>query len=55
MVKGEQYNWKHDKQTKLVYLGKDGNWNQFAKIETPDVVWCEVLDNDLRMLEKSNV
>lgn len=55
MIKGDKYHWKCDPETKLVYLGKYGNWNQFAKIGTPDVVWCEVLDNDLYMLEKSNV
>lgn len=54
MIIGGKYNWYGQKE-RLVYLGKGGSWNQFAKIESPDVVWCEVLDRDLHMLEETKV
>lgn len=49
---GGEYNWIGQKE-RLVYLGKSGNWNQFALIEKPNDVWCEVLDRDLNMLEQT--
>ena len=56
MVKGGRYNWK-DQKERLVYLGRNrsgnGFWHQFAKIEAPTVVWCEVVDADLHMIEKT--
>ena len=56
LVKGGLYNWKHQKE-RLIYLGRSrsGNvfWHQFAKVETPAGVWCEVLDSDLHMFEKT--
>lgn len=53
LVVGERYNWKHQSE-RLVYKGKAGCWHQFAKVESPWKVWCEVLDSDLRMLERTN-
>lgn len=57
MKKNDLYNWKHDPITQLVYLGHNwsgnGYWHQFAKVNKPDVVWCEVLTSDLHMLEKT--
>ena len=54
---GNHYNWKHDKRNVLVYLGKNlsgnGMWHQFAKVETPTKVWCEILDNQLSQIEES--
>lgn len=51
---GDRCNWK-DQPERLVYLGRNwsgnGYWHQFAKIETPNKVWCEVLDSDLHMIE----
>ena len=52
MKKGDRYNWKHQKE-RLVYLGKKGCWHQFAEVEFPHIVWCEVLDSDLDMLEET--
>lgn len=49
---GGYYNWKQQPE-RLVYLGKKGVWHQFEKIDDPRGVWCEVLDNDLYMLEKT--
>ena len=53
---GGKYNWKGQPE-RLVYLGKNwsgnGYWHQFAKAEIPDVVWCEVLDHDLPMIEET--
>lgn len=55
-VVGERYNWKHQKE-RLVYLGHNfsgnGFWHQFAKVEYPTLVWCEVLTADLRMIERT--
>jgi hypothetical protein len=57
LVIGNKYNWKHDKPTKLIYTGmcepRNGRWHQFAKVEEPSRVWCEVLDSDLHMFEET--
>lgn len=53
---GGNYNWKGQHE-RLVYLGNNwsgnGYWHQFAKVESPDVVWCEVLDSDFHMIEET--
>jgi len=53
---GGKYNWKYQPD-RLIYKGKNfsgnGYWHQFAKVESPGVVWCEVLDSDLHMLEET--
>ena len=49
---GERWHWKCEPTNPLVYLGKVGHWHQFAKVDTPKVIWCEVLTVDLRLLEK---
>jgi len=53
---GGRYNWKHQPE-RLIYLGhnwsSNGYWHQFAKVDAPDVVWCEVLDSDLLMIEET--
>lgn len=58
MVKGQKYNWKHQTE-KLIYLGHNGSgngyWHQFALVETPHKVWCEVLTADLHLLEKTPI
>lgn len=57
MKKDGLYNWKHDPHTRLVYLGHNWSsnryWHQFAKVDEPDVVWCEVLTSELHMLEET--
>lgn len=56
MEVGKHYKWKHQTE-RLIYLGNNwsgnGYWHQFAKVETPDTVWCEVLTEDLAMLEEA--
>lgn len=51
---GGKYNWRGQPE-RLVYLGRNwsgnGFWHQFAKTDSPEAIWCEVLDSDLRMLE----
>lgn len=49
---GGKYNWVKQPE-RLVYLGKLGCWHQFEKVDEPGKVWCEVLDSDLRMIEKT--
>lgn len=56
MKVGGKYNWKNQAE-RLVYLGYNwsgnGYWHQFAKVESPDKVWCEVTDRELPMIERS--
>lgn len=54
MIVGGKYNWIGQKE-RLVYLGKEGPWNQFAKVESPDDIWCEVIDRDLLLMEETKV
>jgi hypothetical protein len=53
---GGHYNWKNQ-DDKLIYMGRNwsgnGYWHQFAKKDNPGVVWCEVLDSDLHMIEET--
>ena len=44
------YKWKHEVQ-QLIYLGRQGSWHQFALAAAPEHIWCEVLTQDLYMLE----
>ncbi len=52
------YNWVNQPE-RLVYLGTKHyrgdprTWHQFAKTESPNTVWCEVLPTDLHMLEET--
>lgn len=58
LKKGGKYNWKNQPE-RLIYLGRKhypGDmrpWYQFAKIDQPDVVWCEVLECDLQHFEET--
>lgn len=51
---GGRYNWKHQPE-RLVYLGYNwsgnGRWHQFAKVDEPNKVWCEVTTDQLAMFE----
>lgn len=54
---GGKYNWKGQPE-RLVYLGiqhdlDSGFWFQFAKVDEPDKVWCEVREADLDMFEET--
>ena len=53
-----KYNWKYgESHIKLIYIGmcepRNGKWHQFVKVDKPDVVWCEVPDSDLHMIEET--
>jgi hypothetical protein len=50
LTPGGKYNWKYQPD-RLIYSGKKGSWHQFKKIGDPREVWCEVLDEDLPMIE----
>lgn len=56
MKVGGTYNWKGQPE-KLIYLGHnrsgDGYWHQFAKVEYPIIVWCEVLTGNLHRFEET--
>lgn len=54
---GGRYDWKGQPE-RLVYLGcthnrSDGHWFQFAKVDEPDVCWCEVRADDLQYFEET--
>jgi len=55
---GNRYNWKSQPE-RLIYLGmgKGGSfgWHQFALVDKPEVVWCEVLTEDLHMIEETKL
>ena len=52
MKRGGRYNWKNQPE-RLIYIRKWNGWHQFKKIGDPREVWCEVLDEDLHMLEET--
>lgn len=60
LVRGERYNWIGQPE-RLVYMGTKHypgdrrTWFQFALIEKPHEVWCEVLEEDLQSFEKTVV
>lgn len=58
MIKGGHYNWKNQKE-RLIYLGENwsgnGYWHQFALVEEPTKVWCEVKDYQLEDFEKTDI
>ena len=54
LIRGGKYNWKSQPE-RLVYIGVNltGMWHRFAKVDTPHIVWCEVLAEDLHMMERT--
>ena len=48
-----KYNFVNGRE-KLVYMGKEGPWHQFALVDKPGKVWAEVLEMDLSMLEETS-
>jgi hypothetical protein len=52
MKRGGRYNWKYQSE-RLVYVGKKGAWHQFEKVGEPGSVWCEVVSEDLHMIEET--
>ena len=56
---GGLYNWKGQPE-RLVYMGArrypgdQRTWHQFAKVETPEVCWSEVLTADLASFEETD-
>jgi len=53
---GKTYKWKHSPET-LEYRGRNwsgnGFWHQFEKVDEPGKIWCEVLDDELHMIEEA--
>lgn len=51
---GGRYNWISQSE-RLIFLGRclypDGFWYQFAKVEEPTKVWCEVRLEELKSFE----
>lgn len=57
---GDRYNWRGQPE-RLIFIGchhyfRDPRlWYEFALVEKPTVVWCEVLESDLSSFEASEV
>jgi len=55
---GDRCNWKNQDE-KLAFMGSrfypgdQRRWYQFEKVDEPGKVWCEILESDLYMLEKT--
>jgi hypothetical protein len=53
-----RYNWKGQSE-RLIYMGAkryagdNRPWHQFAKVDAPNVCWCEVLASDLVHFEET--
>lgn len=57
LIRGERYNWKNQPE-RLVYIRVKeypyGDcWHQFALVESPFKVWCEVKDYQLDQFERT--
>lgn len=54
LVIGDTYRWVNQSD-RLTYVGKEGPWYQFKKKASiyPDIVWCEILEMDLHMIEET--
>lgn len=53
MVRGGEYKFKYSPE-RLKYIGRHRGWHQFEKVGRHGV-WCELLDEDLHMIEKITV
>jgi len=50
---GSAYNWINQPE-RLIYMGKKGVWHQFRRTKDPEwKVWCEILTEDLHMIEET--
>lgn len=53
---GDLCNWVNQRE-RLIYLGlgtgASRGWHQFALVERPHAVWCEVLTEDLESIERT--
>jgi hypothetical protein len=57
LVPGGRYNWEYQSE-RLIYLGRalsNGIWYQFALVQNPTKVWCEVRESDLRFFEETKL
>ena len=58
LKEGGRYNWRNQPE-RLTYIGPSWyagdlrRWHQFARVERPGSVWCEVLDADLASFEET--
>ena len=56
LVRRGKYNWIGQPE-RLIYLGKkfsgNGYWHQFALVENPREVWCEVKGDQLEHFEET--
>ena len=56
MIIGGKYKWIGQRE-RLIYLGNNfsgnGYWHQFAKVDSPDDVWCEIQPDQLSSIEET--
>lgn len=50
LVVGGFYNFKSQPE-RLVFLGSAGQWCRFALVEKPEIIWCEIPQCDLWLIE----
>lgn len=50
LVLGANYKFTGGREV-LVYVGTYGPWFQFEKVDEPGVIWCEVLESDLCLID----
>jgi len=57
MAINERYNFTNQEE-RLIYVGYNfsgnGHWHQFEKTSNPGIVWSELQNNDLWMIELTN-
>ena len=49
---GNIYKFKAQKEI-LLYVGKARGWHQFELIQDQGIVWSELLDSDLHLIESA--
>ena len=56
LKRGGRYNWIHQAD-RLIYIGfnfsGNGYWYQFALVDEPEKVWCEVQQSSLEGIEET--
>ena len=52
LLYGVEYNFKNQPE-RLKYIGRHNGWHQFEKVGKQGV-WCELLDSDLHMIERTS-
>ncbi|MCU7962372.1 hypothetical protein ACRN98_22280 [Shewanella oncorhynchi] len=52
LILGDTYQFKGGRE-QIIYVGDYGSWHQFELKGEVGVIWCELLDSDLHLIEKA--